>query len=615
MLVFYILKLDVHKGEMGGEMKKIRGRFSSLKLSHKFTVLIIIIVVLPTMTLSILFFESIRYSEIEEKKKNVEVKFAQNYSQIQRNVEVCLMSTQVVLNSENFWNKLEYFVEEEKIDTSELIYFFLNDIAGLEKLVNSNPYLYHIRVYIDSYKVPEMMPILYHKDRLERLSWAKDDTYETNSWQFDYSDTIFPGDRHPTERVVSYVTRMTDLENFNATIEISTKMDLLFPDLYISTDEEWTCFIDKDENYYYNKKYDSKWVEHIDELYARMPEDLSSSYTEETKIGKQPVIVIYKRVNEVNGYLIKISSLEEDLASIQRTRNIFWSLFLFVVILLILVSDKVVDIILKQFYLIMKTIRQVQKGNLDVRVPECGTDEIGELGQQINKMLSKITQLMDDNIKREVLVKDSEIRALQNQINAHFIYNVLESVKMMAEVDEKYDISDALTSLGKLLRYSMKWVSKNVTVQEEIDYIKNYLALINLRFDYEIYLSLNIPDQIYSQQIPKMSLQPIVENAIYHGIEEMAEDTNIYIKGLIYQGYCLIEITDAGKGMTEEKVKELQKKIEGEIETAGSSSNGIGLKNVQDRIKISFGDDYGVSIASKKDCYTKVMIKIPFISE
>jgi len=261
----------------------------------------------------------------------------------------------------------------------------------------------------------------------------------------------------------------------------------------------------------------------------------------------------------------------------------------------------------------MKTIRQVQKGNLKVRVPDCGADEIGELGQQINEMLNRISRLMDDNIKREILVKDSEIRALQNQINAHFIYNVLESIKMMAEVDEKYDISDAVTALGKLLRYSMKWVSKNVTVSEEIDYIKNYLALINLRFDYEIYLSLNLPEPIYEQAIPKMSLQPIIENAICHGIEELAEDTSIYMKGTLFERYCIIEITDSGRGMTNEEVEQLQKKIDGEIETTGSSGNGIGLKNVQDRIKISFGEDYGLSIASKKDCYTKVIVKIPLV--
>ena len=108
-----------------------------------------------------------------------------------------------------------------------------------------------------------------------------------------------------------------------------------------------------------------------------------------------------------------------------------------------------------------------------------------------------------------------------------------------------------------------------------------------------------------------MSLQPIVENAIYHGIEEMAEDTSIYVKGFVNGDDCIIEITDAGKGMSEKEVSELYKKISGEIEAGGGSGNGIGLKNVQDRIKMSFGERYGIEIASKLGCYTKIMVRIP----
>lgn len=118
----------------------------------------------------------------------------------------------------------------------------------------------------------------------------------------------------------------------------------------------------------------------------------------------------------------------------------------------------------------------MQKGNLDVVIENCGPDEMGELGTQINKMLRRIKRLMEDNLKREMLVKNSEIRALQNQINAHFIYNVLESIKMMAEIDEEYAISDAITSLGRLLRYSMKWVSGNVLVEQEIEELKKKIA-------------------------------------------------------------------------------------------------------------------------------------------
>ena len=137
------------------------------------------------------------------------------------------------------------------------------------------------------------------------------------------------------------------------------------------------------------------------------------------------------------------------------------------------------------------------------------------------------------------------------------------------------------------------------------------MALINLRFDYEIYLSLNMPEIVLKQEIPKMSLQPIVENSIYHGIEQMAEDTNIYIKGYIENGDCIIEITDAGKGMTDEEVEKLRLKIAGELDSNGGSGHGIGLKNVQDRIHIAFGESYGIEIASKLGCYTKVIVRIP----
>lgn len=182
---------------------------------------------------------------------------------------------------------------------------------------------------------------------------------------------------------------------------------------------------------------------------------------------------------------------------------------------------------------------------------------------------------------------------------------------MMAEIDEEYVISDAITSLGNLLRYSIRWVSGNVRVEEEIAYIRNYLILINLRFDYEIYLSLNLPEEVLKQEIPKMSLQPVVENAIYHGIEELAEDTNIYIKGMIRDGDCVIEISDAGKGMSEESLQRLRRRIAGEIEPDGGSGNGIGLKNVQDRIRMSFGAEYGITVDSKLGCYTKVTVRVP----
>ena len=327
------------------------------------------------------------------------------------------------------------------------------------------------------------------------------------------------------------------------------------------------------------------------------------------------MIAGFTAVKELSGTLVCAQDISGDVGKIRRMRNGFFLVMLLLIPFLAAGINVVVKTVLRQFYRIIDAIKRVQTGDLSVVIEDCGTDEMGELGSQVNKMLTEINHFMKEQIDKELLVKNSEIKALQNQINAHFIYNVLESIKMMAEIEEQYDISEAVTTLGKLLRYSMRWTAGTVTVAEEIEYIKNYLKLMNIRFDYEIYLSLNIPDRIYAQQIPKMSLQPIVENAIYHGIEQMAEDTNIYIKGLIEGNDCIIEITDAGRGMSEEEVARLYKKISGEIETTGGSGNGIGLKNVQDRIKMNFGEEYGIEIASKLGCYTKIMVRIPLKAE
>ena len=348
-------------------------------------------------------------------------------------------------------------------------------------------------------------------------------------------------------------------------------------------------------------------------LESQMPE--SGIDTRHVYLDRRQLVISSMPIKEPDGTLLYVRDITDSVRGVWRSRNLFVAGMIVVLVIMALLINLIVRGLLKKFYEILFAIREVQKGDLDVVIEDCGKGEMGELGSQINTMLVSIKELMEDNLKREMLSKNSEIRALQNQINAHFIYNVLESIKMMAEIEEKYEISDAVTSLGKLLRYSMRWVNGNVLVEQELDYIKNYMALINLRFDYEIYLSINIPALILKQEIPKMTLQPIVENAIYHGIEQMAEDTSIYIKGIIDGSDCIIEISDAGKGMTEEELEKLEKKIAGEIESDGGSGNGIGLKNVQDRIHIAFGENYGIQIASKLGVYTKVMVRIPILHE
>lgn len=267
--------------------------------------------------------------------------------------------------------------------------------------------------------------------------------------------------------------------------------------------------------------------------------------------------------------------------------------------------------IFQRFRKLSANFNEISSTN-NMHVPEDGDDEIAMLGHQINDMVDHIEQLNKENIKKQLLMKNVEIKSLQNQINAHFMYNVLESIKMMAEIKGDYEISDAITSLGQMFRYSMKWTSGLVTLREELEYVQTYLNLLNLRFDYEIYLSLNIPEQYMDIEIPKMTLQPIVENSVYHGIEDMAEDTSIYIKvyDIKEKNILAIEVSDAGKGMDEEKLKEIKVNLYLPHED-DSKEHGRALRNVNERIQMFFGKEYGIDIFSKKGLFTKVVIQLP----
>lgn len=585
----------------------------NMTLNEKFTFIIVALVLIPVVTFTILLFHNMEQNTIHESMNSMQYLLERSHDEIRKNVENINMSTQFFLTDRELLAYLTKVRKGQEISYEEMMDFYNSNVSSLERVVNNNPNLYQIRVYVDSDTMEEMMPILYRYDRMKRLDWGM--MSPSPGWKLDYTDNIFDSfSLNQNKKLMSLVTQInSDAGEELGLLEVAVYMEVMFPNLYLGNTDMAACFL-TDGTQVYSKEEDEALLRDYVDVLTRdgnfAGEEGQAVVTYKQLLG-EPVIVGYKYIKELDGYLLYISRLQETMDTLHNNRNLYVIALACVMILLIIFVNNVVNRLLVQFYEIIKSIREVQKGDLNVEIKNCGNDEVGELGTQINKMMERIRQLMEDNVNRERLVKNSEIRALQNQINAHFIYNVLESIKMMAEIDEKYDISDAITSLGKLLRYTMHWTSGTVTVEEELDYIQNYLSLINLRFDYEIYLSLNMPRIIMQQRIPKMSLQPIVENSIYHGIEQLAEDTNIYVKGYLDEGDCVIEVTDQGKGMTEEQINQLYKHLNGEVDTAGGSGNSIGLKNVQDRIHMNFGEQYGLKISSKFGCYTKVEMRVP----
>lgn len=588
---------------------KLAEYFDRTKLNIKFTIVTLLVTVFPIAILAGVLFYNMEQSVINEHSGYMEYKMEQSDSTIAYGVDSINMSTQFFLTDDEMRSVLRAAQRGEELTTSEILDFQERGIINLERLVNNNPLLYTVRIFASNDCVQELMPILYKKSRMEKMSWAVD---TEKRWQIGYYDTAFSSlITNQDEELICLLTPIVTHDNEQiGVIEASMRMATMFPGLYENKEDEWSFFVEDDGTIHLGA-HDSPEFQMQTELILGELEKIDKKSISYIKQGRQKLIVTYLPLPDLHGALVSVEDIGKDVWAVYRMRNIFVMAMIAILTLLAVLINLIVRRMLRQFYTILDRVRSVQDGNLRVRIEQCSNDEVGELANQLNMMLDHIQTLMDENIKREILVKNSEIRALQNQINAHFIYNVLESIKMMAEIDEKYEISDAITALGKLLRYSMRWVSGNVKLKEELEYIRSYMVLVNLRYDYEVILSLSLPDALLNQEIPKMSLQPIVENAILHGIEPLSEDSTIYIKGWLEETDCVIEITDAGQGMTETQVKELEAKIAGDVEPGGGNGHGIGLKNVQDRIQMSFGKNYGLSIASKLDCYTKVAIRLP----
>lgn len=592
-------------------MKKFRTWVNGRKLNIKFTFVILMITAIPIGILAGFLFHNMEQDTVKEHKNYMEYKMEQAREAISTGLDSINMSTQFFLSDDELVEVLNKAATGEKLTTKELIEFQSGDITNLERLVYNNPLLYAVRVYSVTDDVQEVMPVFYGASRMQNLSWATEEPID--GWHFGYFDTAFYAVSSAKDRqVMSHVTEISDYQSgVIGYVESAVYMDTMFSCMYENIDTEYSCYVDEDENLYFGDQHSDEHEQSIRQILKENDGSEETIYYQNSR-GSNLIVTILP-IEEFGGCLIQVEDITQAVQHVYHQRNMFVTAMLFVLAFLAVIINFIVRRMLRQLYIIMNEMHRVQKGELDTRIEVQTEDEMGELGTQLNKMLDRIQELNQENMDREILVKNSEIRALQNQINAHFIYNVLESIKMMAEIDEEYEISDAITALGKLLRYSMRWVSGNVSLREELEYIKSYLVLINLRYDFTVYLSLNLQESLMNQELPKMSLQPIVENAVLHGIEPLAEDATIYIKGWYEGDDCVIEITDAGGGMTDEAFEKLQKRMEGAVEPkgGGSKSNGIGLKNVHDRIQMAFGKNYGLSFATQLGCYTKVAVRIP----
>ncbi|SHJ65436.1 two-component system, sensor histidine kinase YesM [Dethiosulfatibacter aminovorans DSM 17477] len=246
-------------------------------------------------------------------------------------------------------------------------------------------------------------------------------------------------------------------------------------------------------------------------------------------------------------------------------------------------------------------------GDLDTVVDIKEENEFGELADTFNDMTGRIKNLVERNKQSEKAKRKFELKSLQSQINPHFLYNTLDSIVWMAEAEMNREVVEMTDSLAKLFRIIINRGDEFVTVAQEIEHIESYLKIQKLRYGEKLNYEIKADPSLLSLRIVKIIIQPIVENAIYHGIKKLATPGMIWIRLTDKDEYMEIIIQDNGVGMDEETVRKLLEPGE----KGGSGKGGIGVLNVDQRIKLHYGDEYGIDIESEEFEGTKITMKLP----
>lgn len=257
-------------------------------------------------------------------------------------------------------------------------------------------------------------------------------------------------------------------------------------------------------------------------------------------------------------------------------------------------------------------MKQVQKGNFSqaewetTELSAHQMDEVGHLLRAFRIMVQQINELITENYAKQLTIKETQFKALQAQINPHFMYNTLESINWLAKSNNQPAISSMVESLGFLLRSSISMKKSLIPLREELEVISHYITIQKFRFEERLDFQMDIPDPLHEYCIPKLTLQPLIENAIHYALEPKIDPCRIRLTAVLDTERLILKVEDNGMGMNAELLAQVRS---GEVRSRGT---GIGLKNIEERIVLAFGESYGISIDSELGRGTAVYVRLPY---
>jgi len=363
-----------------------------------------------------------------------------------------------------------------------------------------------------------------------------------------------------------------------------------------------------------------KYLDNLETYTNRIIENLQEGnrYEANMEIWENDIQIVTTLIRETIFQYISFETVEMQQthqAYQQFFQKLIWisvSSFVLIFGLTLFLSYQIPKSITRPLQKLTEVTEQVAEGNLIVRSDVQTGDEVGVLSDSLNTMIDKINGLLEQVTKEQVRLRKAEFELLQSQINPHFLYNTLDAIIWLAEAGEQKKVVSMVRSLSEFFRTSLNRGKDIIPVKEEVLHVRSYLEIQQVRYQDILNYEIDMPEELGKYMIPKITIQPLVENALYHGIKNKRGSGTINIRGSRQDNLLVIEIEDDGIGISKERLWQVNDGIQKKVLTG---KDIYGLYNVNERIRLNFGEEYGINIESTYGEGTVVRIQLPCLEE
>ena len=586
-------------------MKKLLDFYKNLSVKWKFVSTYFIILALQIILSGIYIYIQASNSTIDEAKLVMEQNLIQTRTSILQKTQVIENISPIITYDKEIQNFLDLKYDNELYQIQDYQFKFTPII---ENIVRQNNIVSSIRIYMSNVIFTEMRNSFYsvsNKINPEMYGEMLKVKPQANGWKSTHKSYDYSYNR--SDDVFSFSSEIISATSFKSigVLDIEIKENVLFDMLKDPV-------ISKLGDIFIVDNKDTIVSSNIPNLYNKNV--ASSGLVGSTKYKKINTI---ETVNNIRSVVISVpveaigcsivgifpvsnfnSNVKESMSNIVVVL-ILTSLILGIIIYL------TTNLLLLRVKTLIKAMKRVKDGNIDVSVEVKSEDEFGELGSSFNHMTSRIHDLVETVYKIQIMERDAELKALESQINPHFLYNTLATISWVARKGDPAKVVKITNSLAKFYRLVLSNGKPLITVKGEVDIVASYLYIQKIRFEDTLDVIYEVDESIYNYRIIKNILQPIVENALSHGTSDKRGHSTIIIKIKRYDNQLCFQIIDDGVGMSKQRLEEV---LSGNINT--TSTGGFAMKNIMDRLRAYYGNEHSFEIYSRLGIGTVVTIKV-----